>query len=307
MAVERFSTRAVEPAVRLNYWNELAEATFSTMSVDSPNPAFRAEMLRWQLGDLVLTRPRSEASVVHRARNRRGEDSIILHLQHRGRSVQLHRGSEAQLQPGDFSLCASSEPYRLSHAGEHEVLVVELPHVALAGRVPDLNARIARPVRGTSAGARVFHDFLLSLWQQGDQSNAEESWQSGISAVFLDLLALALRGSGATQPTGRRSVDQLVALTEARLSDPELRTGALADELGISIRSVQNLFGTLGTTPGGYILKRRLERAAERLAADPSQSITAIAFDLGFNDSAYFTRCFRQAFGMPPSAWRARH
>ena len=37
-----------------------------------------------------------------------------------------------------------------------------------------------------------------------------------------------------------------------------------------------------------------------------ARSITDIAFDLGFNDSAYFTRCFRQQFGAPPSAWRTR-
>ena len=33
-------------------------------------------------------------------------------------------------------------------------------------------------------------------------------------------------------------------------------------------------------------------------------SITALAFDLGFNDSAYFSRCFRQRFGTTPSGYR---
>jgi AraC-like DNA-binding protein len=60
----------------------------------------------------------------------------------------------------------------------------------------------------------------------------------------------------------------------------------------------------MGTTPGGYVLERRLTRAAEMLATGTATSITAIAFDLGFNDSAYFTRCFRQRFGTTPSAWR---
>ena len=80
----------------------------------------------------------------------------------------------------------------------------------------------------------------------------------------------------------------------------------LADELGISPRSVQSLFAQRATTPSAYILRRRLDRAAELLSGDPARSITDIAFDLGFNDSAYFTRCFRQQFGAPPSAWRTR-
>jgi len=37
---------------------------------------------------------------------------------------------------------------------------------------------------------------------------------------------------------------------------------------------------------------------------DPSLSITAVAFDCGFNDPAYFGRVFKQEFGLTPQAWR---
>ena len=48
----------------------------------------------------------------------------------------------------------------------------------------------------------------------------------------------------------------------------------------------------------------RLESAAERLRAQPELSITEVAFDYGFNDSAYFSRCFRHRFGARPRDWR---
>ena len=41
------------------------------------------------------------------------------------------------------------------------------------------------------------------------------------------------------------------------------------------------------------------------LISNPATSVTEIAFDLGFNDSAYFARCFRQHYGKTPSAYRA--
>ncbi|MEZ5744813.1 MAG: helix-turn-helix domain-containing protein, partial [Sphingomonadaceae bacterium] len=100
--------------------------------------------------------------------------------------------------------------------------------------------------------------------------------------------------------------DRIFALIEARLSDPDLRTGMIAAELGISLRTVQNAFAALATTPSAYIQQRRLELAAERLAAGSSERITEIAYEIGFNDSAYFTRCFRQQYGKSPSEWRAR-
>lgn len=305
--VEHFTTRDIEPARRLAYWNELAERTFGSMRVDSPNPAFRGEMLRWRLGALVLIQPRSEASTVHRAGDANGGDRVVLHLQSRGMFEQVHRGKAVLLRAGDMSVCASDEPYRLSLSNNHTTLAVELPRAALKARVPDLDDRIALAMRGTSPAVRLFHDFLLSLWRQGDQSDAEPAWQESVSAIFLDLLALALREDMPIARDSGHATRRLHALIEARLTDPALSTAMLADELGISPRSVQNLFAQRATTPSAYILRRRLDRAAELLSGDPGLSITDLAFELGFNDSAYFTRCFRQQFGAPPSAWRGRH
>lgn len=100
--------------------------------------------------------------------------------------------------------------------------------------------------------------------------------------------------------------DKVLALVEAHLSDPNLKTLTLAHACNTSVRTVQNVFASMGTTPSGYVLDRRLARAADRLVATPSASITDIAFELGFNDSSYFTRCFRQRFGAVPREWRSR-
>lgn len=305
--VERFTTHDVEPARRLAFWNELAERIFGSMRVDSASPNLRGEMLRWRLGELLLIQPRSQASTVHRKADPAAADRLVLHLQSRGLFEQSHRGQSVLMRPGDLSICAAGEPYRLALSDDHVTLAVDLPRAALEARVPDLDDRIARALRGTSPAVRLVHDFLLSLWRQGDQSDAEPDWQESVSTIFLDLLALAVREDPPIAEDHGHAARRLNALIEARLTDPALSTTMLADELGISPRSVQTLFAQRATTPSAYIQRRRLERAAELLSSDPSLSITELAFELGFNDSAYFTRCFRQQFGAPPSAWRARH
>jgi AraC-like DNA-binding protein len=307
--IEKFATESVAPGERLAFWNRLASETYAGTHIDSHSESFLAEMWRWTLGDLVMIRPRCDAAVVHRwAKGGQGtEDRVVLHLQHRTASRHYQRGREAELLSGDFSLLSAAEPYRLDLQGGHELLVVELPRAALVARLPDLDDRISRRIAGTSPSGRLLHDFLLSLWQQGDQSGADPTWQDGVANVFLDLVALAVRGAdSAANATGRYAKDKLFALIETRLHDPGLGTASLAGELGISMRSVQSIFAGLATTPTGYILTRRLERAAEQLVTDRTRSITGIAFGLGFNDSAYFTRCFRQHFGATPSAWRTR-
>ncbi len=56
-----------------------------------------------------------------------------------------------------------------------------------------------------------------------------------------------------------------------------------------------------------FILRLRLERAADQLLRQAAKSVTAVALDCGFGSSAAFARAFRSAFGMTASEWRARH
>jgi AraC-like DNA-binding protein len=99
----------------------------------------------------------------------------------------------------------------------------------------------------------------------------------------------------------RRNV---IAHIRRNLADPGLRTSSVAQELRVSPRSVQNVFEHLATTASAFILEARLDKAAERLAVDPCGSITELAFDCGFSDSAYFSRCFRHRFGVSPRDYR---
>ena len=266
-------------------------------------------MLAWRLGELAMIRPASTRSFVGRAPVDADEERLILHLQCRGTGLHRQGGAETLLEPGDFVLGSPHEAYSLDLT-EHELLVVEFPRARLAERLPGIDDALTRRICGASPGGRVFHDFLLSLWRQGDQSAADPDWEEGVSGVFYDLAAMAIRGAGRvdSRPPDHALRERVLAIVEARLTDPGLRTASIAQECRTSVRTVQSLFAGMGTTPSAYILERRLRRAADRLAAYPEVSITEVAFEIGFNDSAYFTRCFRQHFGMAPRDWRTgRH
>ncbi len=307
--IEHFATVKVRRGEQLPFWNRIASETFSGLVVDCGREDFPAEMWRWSMGELTMIRPRSPAAIVqHRVDpQRRRDDRLTLHLQHRGHARHSQFGHQCDMEAGDLVLAASDAAYRLDVSDCNDMLVVEMPRTAITARVPDHEAKLGRRIVGAAPGSRLLHDFVLSLWQQGDQSRADPAWQDGVLGVFFDLLALALRDPVAGRPAPRRPDERLRALVEAQLGDPDLRAATLADALNVSTRSIQNMFASMGATPSGYILERRLDRAADRLAADPSISITAVAFDLGFNDSAYFARCFRQRFGTTPSLYRARH
>jgi len=60
----------------------------------------------------------------------------------------------------------------------------------------------------------------------------------------------------------------------------------------------------VGMTPHQYVLHTRLHRAAVRLRRT-DEPISAIAFDVGFNDLSTFNHRFRRLIGVSPGAYRA--
>ena len=304
-AVQKFETDGIAPPERLAFWNALVDRVYSGTYVKSHDDNFNGEMWTWQVGDLAMIRPRSTASFVGRDPRYTAEERLIVHLQCRGSSLHRQSGTESVLGAGDFVIGSPHEAYAIDLAA-HELLVVEFPRAPLAERFPGIDDALRQRLSGGTPGARVFHDFLLSLWRQSQQGISDPEWETGVNTVFYDLIALAVRGAVKPEAAVNEGAlrNRVLAMVESQLVDPALRTLTLADACNTSVRTIQNVFAAMGTTPSAYILERRLRRAAERLTASPGASITEIAFELGFNDSAYFARCFRQQFGVPPREWR---
>ena len=93
------------------------------------------------------------------------------------------------------------------------------------------------------------------------------------------------------------------ALMEANIEDP-IPLDRLAASIGVSRRQIERLFKQhLDLVPTKYYLELRLRRARELLLQTP-MSITDITTACGFRSPPHFSKCYRNAFGHPPSAER---
>lgn len=86
--------------------------------------------------------------------------------------------------------------------------------------------------------------------------------------------------------------------------DQELPIAELAQLCAMSASHFAREFSrAVGLPPHQYLLKLRLERAAE-LLAEGDDSLLDIALVCGFNDASHFSRAFARRHGQPPSAYR---
>ena len=64
------------------------------------------------------------------------------------------------------------------------------------------------------------------------------------------------------------------------------------------------LKGITGQTPNEFIQNVRLKKAASLLSNNPEHNISDITYMLGFSTPKYFTKCFKEQFGVSPSSYR---
>jgi AraC family transcriptional activator of pobA len=80
-----------------------------------------------------------------------------------------------------------------------------------------------------------------------------------------------------------------------------------ADRLGVSPAQLNNTCRRESGHSAQQVIHERILLEAKRLLAYSDLDVTSIAYALGFEDPAYFTRFFARKQGSPPSAFRVAH
>ncbi|MBL7791908.1 MAG: response regulator [Saprospiraceae bacterium] len=93
-------------------------------------------------------------------------------------------------------------------------------------------------------------------------------------------------------------------IVESHLDDPGFTVENLSHEVLLSHSQLhRKLLALTGLPASQFIRNIRLYKAKE-LLQNPLVTITSVALDTGFNDPGYFSKVFRQEFGMTPGQWR---
>lgn len=141
---------------------------------------------------------------------------------------------------------------------------------------------------------------IKDLWQatpviKEPQANTESSPVSGESVAPEQNEA----------PIENEFYNRFLEIFNAEMGNSDLNVEQLASHLGFErTQFYRKIKAITGISPVELIRSLRLKKGRE-LIASTQKSMSEIAYEVGFSNPAYFTKCYREAFGETPTETRA--
>lgn len=98
----------------------------------------------------------------------------------------------------------------------------------------------------------------------------------------------------------RQFLKQLQAIIQKNLSDSEFGVEDMGQQIGLSrVQLYRKVKAMTGSSVVDLLRKARLAKA-RRLLKTRSMSVSEVAYEVGFSAPSYFTKCFKEEYGMLP-------
>ncbi|MGV9672069.1 AraC family transcriptional regulator [Gordonia sp. NPDC003504] len=216
------------------------------------------------------------------------------------------------------SVTSPTEPIDMIWSNGCEKLVIYIRRGALeaaadTGGAPVIfDARLDLTAPATQAWTRLVHFAVDSLSSPAtglfDSPLVTTNFEQTLISGLLSIQANDAHTEMPTRTPVSRAVRAAIALIEDRPEHP-WRVTDLASEVGVSTRSLQDLFAReLNTTPLHRLRSTRLERARQQLveSSPADTSVTDVAARWGFFHAGRFADAYRATFSELPSETLAR-
>jgi len=305
-----FSTSEVATGDRADYWNEITNRYFGPLETRATGRSeFHATLATRPVSFLRAFYIVGSGHQIWRNKSNGGTvpDSLKLLLQVRGRCRVDQEGRTAELQPGSWCVYDTWRPYGITNFGKVEQIVIQIPRDQIIDRS---FRRLAEPFVADpqhSPMAQVAGSFIRSY---ADPALAPEDGDEFLAETTVGFVRHALHSNLTQRRSPQRPSSVLRARIKqyilAHLSNPDLSIEQIALAMGCSKRYLHQVFAAENQTIERYIWRLRVEQCCEALATrgQADKSISAIAFEWGFNSSAHFSRLFKSQMGVAPTSYR---
>ncbi|QPK50793.1 AraC family transcriptional regulator [Streptomyces gardneri] len=311
-----FRSAELPPADRFECWRTLMSETHAPMEMLSDHADdFWVNQRTISLGEMAVYPLECNPLTFRRTPKLIGKsdpDAYHLSLVKRGAGVVTLGKETIAHSTFGYHTSDTSRPFDLTCGESFEVIGVEVPKTLLP-----LPARTAGQVIGKHISSRHGVGALLATFLDqvaSDSHSYEPSDGPRLSTVLADLVASLFAGvleaerSLTPETRGRTLTLRIMDFIRRNADDPRLDIPTVAAAHHISVSYLHRLFQREGggATAASFLQRQRLTRARRDLADPLHQGLPVhlIAARRGFSHASAFSRAFRDAYGLPPAAFR---
>ena len=138
-----------------------------------------------------------------------------------------------------------------------------------------------------------------------NRKRIKELWTKGDQTVDAPISARTLR------PTASGDIDndfyrRFIDIFNQEIGNSELSVDALASRMGLERTQLYRKIKALTNYSPVELMKNLRLKQARRMITTTDMSVSEVAYANGFSTPAYFTRCYREAYGETPTDTRSR-
>lgn len=112
----------------------------------------------------------------------------------------------------------------------------------------------------------------------------------------------------ASNEMDRNFLEKANRVIEENIANPDFGVNEFSREMNLGRTSLfHKIKGITGQTPNDFMITLKMKKATFLLTNHPELNISDITYRLGFNSPKYFSKCFKEQFGMPPTDFKSMH
>lgn len=143
---------------------------------------------------------------------------------------------------------------------------------------------------------------ILNLWHENAANGRASDHVANPSPLPAPVPVSAEGGNDIDDEFYRRFIEKF----NERIADADLNVDVLAASLGLGRSQFYRKIKSLTNYSPVELIRRLRLRRARTLLSTTDRTVSEIAYAVGFSTPAYFTKCYREAYGETPSEHRQR-
>ena len=235
--------------------------------------------------------------------SRHSHDSIEIYLLTDGVCSYFIDGESYTVNSGDVIVIPDGAIHRTNYGTkERSRYLINISASLIDGAV----------LRALFGSGYIFHctgqEKILDLFRKiaEEYERSDEISEPVIAALTTELLAYLSRLGGDIHKQTPTLVNSAVSVIRENYS-AEISLSNTAEALGVSAEHLSRKFKSeTGFGFNEYLTLLRLRHAEYMLENESGRSVGEIAFAVGFNDSNYFSKRFKELYGVSPRALKSK-